>query len=83
MTYTITFDPSLDCIAVCEDFRLGETNRVSRETIFPGEGIRKLVIEKGIRNEMIRVKKRKPGKAPVLRMISICARMQCGSWESM
>ena len=34
--YTITFNPSLDYIASCEDFRLGETNRVSKEIIFPG-----------------------------------------------
>ena len=81
MIYTITFNPSLDYIAVCEDFQLGETNRVSKETIFPGgkginvsivlsnfgmettalgflagftgEEIRRLVVEKGIRNEMI------------------------------
>ena len=36
MIYTITFNPSLDYIASCEDFRLGETNRVSKEIIFPG-----------------------------------------------
>lgn len=79
--YTITFNPSLDYIASCEDFRLGETNRVSKEIIFPGgkginvsivlsnfgldttalgflagftgEEIKRLVVEKGIRNEMI------------------------------
>ncbi|MBQ1508189.1 MAG: 1-phosphofructokinase [Erysipelotrichaceae bacterium] len=83
MIYTITFNPSLDYIAACEDFRLGETNRVTKETIFPGgkginvsivlsnlgfetsalgflagftgEEIRRLIVEKGIRNEMIRV----------------------------
>lgn len=81
--YTITFNPSLDYIASCEDFRLGETNRVSKEIIFPGgkginvsivlsnfgldttalgflagftgEEIKRLIIEKGIRNEMIPV----------------------------
>ncbi len=81
MIYTITFNPSLDYIASCEDFRLGETNRVSKEIIFPGgkginvsivlsnfgmdttalgflagftgEEIKRLIVEKGIRNEMI------------------------------
>jgi len=83
--YTITFNPSLDYIASCEDFRLGETNRVSKEIIFPGgkginvsivlsnfkvdttalgflagftgEEIKKLIVEKGIRNEMIPISK--------------------------
>ncbi|MBQ6559270.1 MAG: 1-phosphofructokinase [Erysipelotrichaceae bacterium] len=81
MIYTITFNPSLDYIASCENFRLGETNRASKEIIFPGgkginvsivlsnfgmdttalgflagftgEEIRRLIVEKGIRNEMI------------------------------
>ena len=81
MIYTITFNPSLDYIASCEDFRLGATNRVSKEIIFPGgkginvsivlsnfgmdttalgflagftgEEIKRLIVEKGIRNEMI------------------------------
>ena len=81
MIYTITFNPSLDYIASCEDFRLGETNRTSRELLYPGgkginvsmvlsnlgydntalgflagftgEEIKRLIIEKGIRNEMI------------------------------
>ena len=81
MIYTITFNPSLDYIANCEDFRLGETNRVSKEIIFPGgkginvsivlsnfgmdttalgflagftgEEIKRLIVEKGIRNQMI------------------------------
>ena len=81
MIYTITFNPSLDYIASCENFRLGETNRVSKEIIFPGgkginvsivlsnfgmdttalgflagftgEEIKRLIVEKGIRNEMI------------------------------
>ena len=81
LIYTITFNPSLDYIASCEDFRLGETNRVSKEIIFPGgkginvsivlsnfgldttalgflagftgEEIKRLIVEKGIRNEMI------------------------------
>ena len=81
MIYIITFNPSLDYIVNCEDFRLGETNRTSKELIFPGgkginvsivlsnlgldttalgflagftgEEIRRLIIEKGIRNEMI------------------------------
>lgn len=81
MIYTITFNPSLDYIASCEDFRLGETNRVTKEIIFPGgkginvsivlsnfgmettalgflagftgDEIRRLIVEKGIRNEMI------------------------------
>ena len=83
MIYTITFNPSLDYIANCEDFRLGETNRTSRELLYPGgkginvsivlsnlgidttalgflagftgKEIKILVIEKGIRNEMIPV----------------------------
>ena len=81
MIYTITFNPSLDYIVSCDDFRLGETNRVSKEIIFPGgkginvsivlsnygmdttalgflagftgEEIKRLIVEKGIRNEMI------------------------------
>ncbi len=81
MIYTITFNPSLDYIVTCDDFRLGETNRVSKELIFPGgkginvsivlsnfgvdttalgflagftgEEIKRLIIEKGIKNEMI------------------------------
>ena len=36
MIYTITFNPSLDYIVNCEDFKLGETNRASKELIFPG-----------------------------------------------
>ena len=83
MIYTITFNPSLDYIVNCDDFRLGETNRVSKEIIFPGgkginvsivlsnfgldttalgflagftgEEIKKLIVEKGIRNEMIQI----------------------------
>ena len=83
MIYTITFNPSLDYIANCEDFRLGETNRTSRELLYPGgkginvsivlsnlgidttalgflagftgKEIKRLIIEKGIRNEMIPV----------------------------
>ena len=81
MIYTITFNPSLDYIVNCEHFRLGATNRVSKEIIFPGgkginvsivlsnfgldtttlgflagftgEEIRRLIVAKGIRNEMI------------------------------
>lgn len=81
LIYTITFNPSLDYIVTCNDFRLGETNRVSKEIIFPGgkginvsivlsnfgmdttalgflagftgEEIRRLIVEKGIQNEMI------------------------------
>ena len=83
MIYTITFNPSLDYIANCENFRLGETNRTSRELLYPGgkginvsivlsnlgidttalgflagftgKEIKRLIIEKGIRNEMIPV----------------------------
>lgn len=36
MIYTVTFNPSLDYIAKCENFKLGATNRTSSETIFPG-----------------------------------------------
>lgn len=36
MIYTITLNPSLDYIASCEDFKLGQTNRTSSEVIFPG-----------------------------------------------
>ena len=81
MIYTITFNPSLDYIATCEDFILGQTNRTSKELIFPGgkginvsivlsnlnlettalgflagftgNEIKRLIEEKGIRNEMI------------------------------
>lgn len=83
MIYTITFNPSLDYVANCDDFRLGETNRTNKEMIFPGgkginvsivlsnlgldntalgflagftgEEIKRLIIEKGIRNEMISI----------------------------
>ncbi len=81
MIYTITFNPSLDYIISCENFRLGETNRVTKEQMFPGgkginvsivlsnfgldttalgflagftgEEIKRLIVEKGIKNEMI------------------------------
>ena len=36
MIYTVTFNPSLDYIASCKDFKLGETNRTCKEFIFPG-----------------------------------------------
>lgn len=36
MIYTITFNPSIDYIATCNDFKLGETNRTSKEIIYPG-----------------------------------------------
>lgn len=36
MIYTITFNPSLDYIVSCDDFKLGQTNRASKELIFPG-----------------------------------------------
>lgn len=36
MIYTITLNPSLDYIASCEEFKLGETNRTTSEIIFPG-----------------------------------------------
>ena len=36
MIYTITFNPSLDYIASCENFVLGQTNRTTKEIIYPG-----------------------------------------------
>ena len=36
MIYTVTFNPSIDYIATCENFRLGETNRTSKELMYPG-----------------------------------------------
>lgn len=36
MIYTITFNPSLDYIMMVNKFDLGETNRSSQETIYPG-----------------------------------------------
>lgn len=36
MIYTVTLNPSLDYIATCEHFTLGETNRTSSEIIYPG-----------------------------------------------
>jgi 1-phosphofructokinase len=36
MIYTVTFNPSLDYIASCDDFTLGQTNRTTKEIIYPG-----------------------------------------------
>ncbi len=36
MIYTVTFNPSLDYIASCDNFALGETNRTTKEIIYPG-----------------------------------------------
>lgn len=36
MIYTITFNPSLDYIASCDNFSLGQVNRTSKEIIYPG-----------------------------------------------
>ncbi|MDO4501067.1 MAG: 1-phosphofructokinase [Erysipelotrichaceae bacterium] len=36
MIYTITFNPSLDYIASCENFVLGKTNRISKEIMYAG-----------------------------------------------
>ena len=36
MIYTVTFNPSLDYIASCDDFILGQTNRTTKEIIYPG-----------------------------------------------
>ncbi len=36
MIYTITFNPSLDYIASCDNFVLGQTNRTTKEIIYPG-----------------------------------------------
>ncbi len=36
MIYTVTFNPSLDYIASCDNFTLGETNRTTKEIIYPG-----------------------------------------------
>ncbi len=36
MIYTVTFNPSLDYIANCDNFILGQTNRTSKEIIYPG-----------------------------------------------
>ena len=36
MIYTVTFNPSLDYIVSCDDFILGQTNRTTKEIIYPG-----------------------------------------------
>ncbi len=36
MIYTVTFNPSLDYIASCDNFTLGDTNRTTKEIIYPG-----------------------------------------------
>lgn len=36
MIYTVTFNPSLDYIASCDNFVLGQTNRTTKEIIYPG-----------------------------------------------
>ena len=36
MIYTVTFNPSIDYIATCSDFKLGETNRTTKELMYPG-----------------------------------------------
>ena len=36
MIYTVTLNPSIDYIAACKDFTLGEINRCDSEQIFPG-----------------------------------------------
>lgn len=36
MIYTVTFNPSLDYIVSMDDFKMGMTNRTTREQIFPG-----------------------------------------------
>lgn len=36
MIYTVTFNPSLDYIASCDDYKTGQVNRTSKEIIFPG-----------------------------------------------
>ena len=36
MTYTVTFNPSLDYIVSVDDFKLGLTNRTSSELLLPG-----------------------------------------------
>ena len=36
MIYTVTFNPSLDYIVSIDDFKLGKTNRTTRELMLPG-----------------------------------------------
>lgn len=36
MIYTVTFNPSIDYIASCDDFVLGQTNRTTKEIFYPG-----------------------------------------------
>ena len=36
MIYTVTFNPSLDYVITVDDFKLGLTNRVGSEALFPG-----------------------------------------------
>ncbi len=53
MICTVTFNPSLDYIVDVDDFKLGMTNRTSRELILPGgKGINvsTVLMNLGIRN---------------------------------
>ena len=36
MIYTVTFNPSIDYIVSCDDFVLGQTNRTTKEILYPG-----------------------------------------------
>ena len=36
MIYTVTFNPSLDYIVSIDDFKLGKTNRTTKELMLPG-----------------------------------------------
>jgi len=36
MIYTVTFNPSIDYVVDVENFKLGQVNRTTKETIFPG-----------------------------------------------
>lgn len=36
MIYTVTFNPSLDYVASCDEFKMGKINRTTKEVIFPG-----------------------------------------------
>ena len=50
MIYTVTFNPSLDYIVSCDDFILGQTNRTTKEIIYPGgKGINVSIVLRNLR----------------------------------
>lgn len=52
MIYTVTLNPSLDYLVTCENFTLGQTNRTSSETIYPGgKGINVSIVLSNLGNQ--------------------------------